>query len=197
MSASEPTRICTRLSLARSYTCHALTKWSQIQEMSSRNLYDVVKTLSMPMSLRYLYKITRYGKDLLPVLTLMKQNWLQLVHFSRKLLKQVKWNFVYLFLNDKWSWMTLDRGFKKYFKNIFLNLQIEQSTGNRKAWVRIPAQSEASFFPQKDFEFFKKIIYCKSCFFIGQLHSYNISSQCVYFVWKRKNMGFLIFNVIF
>ena len=30
-----------------------------------------------------------------------------------------------------------------------------QSTGNRKTWARIPAQSKASFFPQKDFKFFK------------------------------------------
>ena len=28
----------------------------------------------------------------------------------------------------------------------------EQSTGNRKTWARIPAQSKASFFPQKDFQ---------------------------------------------
>ena len=27
---------------------------------------------------------------------------------------------------------------------------LEQSTGNRKTWGRIPAQSIASFFPQKD-----------------------------------------------
>ena len=27
-----------------------------------------------------------------------------------------------------------------------------QSTGNRKTWARIPAQSKASFFPQKDFQ---------------------------------------------
>ena len=30
-----------------------------------------------------------------------------------------------------------------------------QSTGNRKARARIPAQSKASLFPQKDFKFFK------------------------------------------
>ena len=29
---------------------------------------------------------------------------------------------------------------------------LEQSTGNRKTWARIPAQSKASFFPQKDFQ---------------------------------------------
>ena len=32
---------------------------------------------------------------------------------------------------------------------------LEQSTGNRKTRARIPAQSKASFFPQKDFKFFK------------------------------------------
>ena len=32
---------------------------------------------------------------------------------------------------------------------------LEQSTDNRKTWARIPAQSKASFFPQKDLEFFK------------------------------------------
>ena len=26
------------------------------------------------------------------------------------------------------------------------------TTGNRKTWARIPAQSKASFFPQKDFQ---------------------------------------------
>ena len=31
----------------------------------------------------------------------------------------------------------------------------EQSTGNRKTWARIPVQSKASFFPQKDFKFSK------------------------------------------
>ena len=31
----------------------------------------------------------------------------------------------------------------------------EQSTGNQKTWARTPAQSKASFFPQKDFKFFK------------------------------------------
>ena len=31
-------------------------------------------------------------------------------------------------------------------------ISIEQSTGNRKTWARIPAQSKASFFPQKDFQ---------------------------------------------
>ena len=30
---------------------------------------------------------------------------------------------------------------------------LEQSTGNRKTWARIPAQSKASLFPQKDFKF--------------------------------------------
>ena len=29
---------------------------------------------------------------------------------------------------------------------------LEQSTGNRKTWARIPALSKASFFPQKDFQ---------------------------------------------
>ena len=33
----------------------------------------------------------------------------------------------------------------------------EQSTGNRKTWARIPAQSKTSFFPQKDFKFCKLI----------------------------------------
>ena len=31
----------------------------------------------------------------------------------------------------------------------------ENHYGNRKTWARIPAQSKASFFPQKDFKFFK------------------------------------------
>ena len=39
---------------------------------------------------------------------------------------------------------------------------LDQSTGNRKTWARIPAQSKASFFPQKDFKFLKIIIYSKS-----------------------------------
>ena len=30
---------------------------------------------------------------------------------------------------------------------------LEQSTGNRKTWARVPAQSKTSFFPQKDFKF--------------------------------------------
>ena len=29
---------------------------------------------------------------------------------------------------------------------------LEQSTGNRKTWTRIPAQSKASFLPRKDFQ---------------------------------------------
>ena len=33
--------------------------------------------------------------------------------------------------------------------------KLEQATGNRKTRTRIPAQSKASLFPQKDFKFFK------------------------------------------
>ena len=36
-----------------------------------------------------------------------------------------------------------------------LFIKPNKSTGNRKTWARIPAQSKASFFPQKDFKFFK------------------------------------------
>ena len=38
----------------------------------------------------------------------------------------------------------------KYFKE-FENLSVEKMT-LRKTWARIPAQSKASFFPQKDFQ---------------------------------------------
>ena len=37
-------------------------------------------------------------------------------------------------------------------------LWLELSTGNRKTWARITAQSRASIFPQKDFKFFKLFI---------------------------------------
>ena len=30
----------------------------------------------------------------------------------------------------------------------------DQSSGNRKTWARIPAQSKVSFFPQKDIQIF-------------------------------------------
>ena len=33
--------------------------------------------------------------------------------------------------------------------------RLEQSTGNRKIQARIPAQSDVSFFPQKDLKLFK------------------------------------------
>ena len=32
---------------------------------------------------------------------------------------------------------------------------LQQSTGNRKTWTRIPAQSKASFFHRKIFKFFE------------------------------------------
>ena len=35
----------------------------------------------------------------------------------------------------------------------FLDFKVISSTGNRKTWARISAQSKASFFPQKDFQF--------------------------------------------
>ena len=34
-------------------------------------------------------------------------------------------------------------------------LQLMITTGNRWAWARIPAESKASLFSQKDFKFFK------------------------------------------
>ena len=39
----------------------------------------------------------------------------------------------------------------KEFENLSAEW-LEHSTGNRKTWARIPAQSKASFFPQKDFQ---------------------------------------------
>ena len=42
---------------------------------------------------------------------------------------------------------------------------LEQLTGNRKTRARIPAQSKASFFPQKDFKFLKyEILLCTSIY---------------------------------
>ena len=41
---------------------------------------------------------------------------------------------------------------KKFMSDACVAQWLEQSTGNRKTWARIPAQSKASFFPQKDFQ---------------------------------------------
>ena len=43
----------------------------------------------------------------------------------------------------------------------FMNFKLIrwQSTGNRKTWARIPAQSKASFFHRKIFKFFKYLFH--------------------------------------
>ena len=42
--------------------------------------------------------------------------------------------------------------YKIFFRVGYVVDKILNSTGNRKTWARIPAQSKASFFPQKDFQ---------------------------------------------
>ena len=63
---------------------------------------------------------------------------------------------------------------------------LEQSTGNRKTWARITAQSKASFFPQKDFKFFKKTIYWNFCEL--RILKFTIKGFWICgFIWKRLN----------
>ena len=38
-----------------------------------------------------------------------------------------------------------------HFQSKYIKIN-KNSTDNRKTWARIPAQSKASFFPQKDFQ---------------------------------------------
>ena len=46
-----------------------------------------------------------------------------------------------------------------FLKNYNIIHKIEYfKFGNRQSWARIPAQSKASFIPQKDFKFFKNMI---------------------------------------
>ena len=59
---------------------------------------------------------------------------------------------------------------------------LEQSTGNRKTWARIPAQSKAPFFPQKDFKFLNlnlnsicNYLRYKSLKFSTRIHVGNVS----------------------
>ena len=47
-----------------------------------------------------------------------------------------------------------------------------QSTGNRKTWARIPAQSKASFFPQKDFQ----IPYIE---YLMKFNEYSTNIECI------------------
>ena len=49
--------------------------------------------------------------------------------------------------------------YEAMWKKTLENKILEQSTSNRKTWARIPAQSKASFFPQKDFQFFNSFYY--------------------------------------
>ena len=50
---------------------------------------------------------------------------------------------------------------------------LEQSTSNRNTWVRIPAQSKASFFPQKDFKFL----------------NLNLNLICIYLRYKSLKLS--------
>ena len=56
---------------------------------------------------------------------------------------------------DEHVYFRLNNTKKKSRNNYYM---LEQSTGNRKTWARIPAQSKASFFPQKDFQILTNIV---------------------------------------